>query len=64
MPTSALQKNSSNNNIYPIAGGISKFMPSSKCINSKVNVVARLEFELANFEAVVQHFNNYTMEAL
>ena len=30
-----------------------------KGISPKVNVIAWLEFELAYFEAVVKHFNNY-----
>ena len=31
-----------------------------KSISTKVNVIARLEFELADFEAAVQVFSNYT----
>ena len=31
-----------------------------KCISLKVNMIVRLEFELAYFEAVVQHFSHWT----
>ena len=30
-----------------------------KCINPKVNFIARLEFELAFFKATVQYFSHY-----
>ena len=38
-----------------------EFHPFSKVIISKVNVIAWLEFELAYFKAIVQHFSHYAM---
>ena len=35
-------------------------MPFHKVINPKVNVIAWLEFELAYFEAAIQHVSHYT----
>ena len=32
-----------------------------KRISPKVNVIVQLKFQLAYFEAAVQHFNYYTM---
>ena len=53
-------KNSSDT-ICPIAGegdkGIHTF-PNS--ISSKVNVIAQLGFELANFEAAIKHFSYHS----
>ena len=34
----------------------------SKGINPKVRVIAQLEFELAHFEATVQHFSYYALK--
>ena len=31
-------------------------------ISTKVNVIAQQEFELANFEITVQHFNQYATQ--
>ena len=33
----------------------------SKCICPKVNIIARLEFELAHYDSTGQRFNHYTM---
>ena len=44
---------------YLINGRIDeRFHLFSKCITPKVNVVGRLDFEIANFEVVVQHFSH------
>ena len=37
--------------------GIREFM--SKCINPKVNIIARLEFELASLNVTIQLVSNY-----
>ena len=39
--------------------GDKSFMPIQTVIVSKVNVMARLEFDLALFHAAVQHFSYY-----
>ena len=36
-----------------------RFKPFSRGISIKVNVIERLEFELAYFKAAIQHFNYY-----
>ena len=43
----------------PIAGGDKGERTFPKGISPKVNVIARLEFELAYFEAAVQRFSHY-----
>ena len=48
----------------PIAGGIREFMPFPKGINRKVNVIVRLEFELAYFEATFNHVSHYAIVVL
>ena len=60
MPNPSFSKNS-NDTIKPIAGRIREVHTFSKCICLKVNIIAWLEFELAYFEAAVQHFNHCTM---
>ena len=43
----------------PELDGIKRFNTFLKAISSKVNVRARLEFELAYFKTAVQHFSPY-----
>ena len=56
LPKPSLQKNSSGD-IYSIAGGIRGVPIFLKNISQNVNIIARLEFELADFEAAVKHIN-------
>ena len=44
--------------IYPIFGGIRGFILFPKGISTKVNVIARLEFELVYFEAAVHYISH------
>ena len=50
MSKSPMQKNSCDTKVYSFSNDISP----------KVDVITRLELELAYFEAAVQHFNHYT----
>ena len=43
-----------------IAGGDKRIFTFLNGISLKVNITAQLEFELAYFEAAVQHFSPYT----
>ena len=54
-------KKKSRDTIYPIAGGNKGVHTFPKAICSKVNVIAQLVFELANFEAAVKHFSHYAL---
>ena len=47
-----------------IAGRIRWVHTFSKGISPKVNVIARLEFELAYFETAIQHLSHYTIDLL
>ena len=47
-------------NMWLIAGGDKAFHTSPKDISPIVNVIARLGFELAFFDVVVQHFSYCT----
>ena len=58
MPKPSLLKNSSEA-IKPTARKIREFIPFPKGICSKLNIIARLDFELAYLEARVQHFSHY-----
>ena len=42
--------------------GIRRFNNFLKGTSPKVNIIARMEFEPAFFEAAVQHFSHYAME--
>ena len=44
--------------ICPSGSEISQYFPKSICL--KVNVIARLEFELAYYDSAVHRFNHYT----
>ena len=46
--------------IKPIDGGDKAVHAFPKCICPKVNVIARLEFELAYYDSAVQRFKHYT----
>ena len=56
MPKSPFEKNSSGN-IYPIAMG---FHSIPKGICPKINVIARLEFELTYYDSAIYRFNPIT----
>ena len=43
----------------PQLGGIKEFIPFSKGISLKVNVILRLGFELSNYDVTIQHFSHY-----
>ena len=47
-----------------IIGGNKGVHAFPKGISPKVNIIARLEFELANFEVAVQRVNHYTLVIL
>ena len=53
-------KKNSSGTIQPIAGRISGVHTFPKGICPKVNVIARLVFELAYYDSVVHRFNHYT----
>ena len=53
-------KKDSSDAIQPIAWRIRGFMPFSRSICPKVNVIVRQEFELAYYDLAVQRFNHYT----
>ena len=59
MPKPLSLKNSSGT-ISPIAGRITGFIPFPRGICPKVNVIARLEYELAYYDSAVHRFNHYT----
>ena len=48
----------------PIVNLDKEFSIFHKSFNPKVNVIARMEFKLTYFEAVVQHISFYTTETL
>ena len=50
----------SSGTILPIAGRIREFIPFPRIFCPKVNVIARLEFELAYYDSAVHRFNHYT----
>ena len=56
MPKPFSKKNSSGT-IQLIAGGIRGFIPFPKGICPKVNVIARLVYELAYYDSAVHRFN-------
>ena len=58
MPNPSFKKNSSCT-IWPITGRIRGFIPFTKGICPKVNVIARLQFELAYYDSAVHSFNHY-----
>ena len=47
-------------NIWPIVGRIKRIHTLPKSIFSKVNVIARLYFELTYYDSVVHRFNHFT----
>ena len=59
MPNLFSKKNSSGT-IQPIAGKEKGVHTFPKGICPKVNVIARLEYELAYYDSAVHHFNHYT----
>ena len=58
VPKLSLYKNI---NYRGVKGGVNIF---SNVIRPKVNVISRLEYELADFRAVVQHFGYYATETI
>ena len=56
MPKQSLLKNSI---IWLIAGDDELVYTFVKGISPKVNVITRLEFELANYDVVPRHVNHY-----
>ena len=58
MPKSSLLN--SRCTVSPIAGGIRSFHTFFDCISLKVNIIARLEFELAYYDVEVRHLSHYT----
>ena len=50
--------------IYLIVGWINEFIAFTKVISLKINVVARLEFELVYCEPTVQYFSHYATGTL
>ena len=59
MPTPSFWKKGSDT-IERIVGKVSEFMLFSKSICPKLNEIARLEFELANYDDTAQNFTHYT----
>ena len=60
MPKPSVSRNSSGTN-FPITGGIRGFMLLPTSIPKKVEVIARLKFELAYFETAIQHISHNAM---
>ena len=60
MPKPSLEKNW-NYTIQPIAKEIRGLIPFPNGISLEVSLIAWLEFELAYFEAAVQHFSHYAI---
>ena len=58
IPSPSLYKNS--DTIWRKVGRISGIMPFQMVFSLKLNIIARLEFELAYFETSIQHFSNNT----
>ena len=46
--------------INPSLEGIRKVIPFPKGVSPKVNVIARLEFELAYYDVTIQNVSHYT----
>ena len=61
MPKPSLEKNSGDS-IKRIVGEDKGIHTFPMGIYSKVNVIARLEFKLTNFEAAIQNFSYYATE--
>ena len=74
MPNPSLLKNYCNINYVlrksmepryiPIDGEIMRFKRFPMEISPKVNVIAQLDFELANYDVAVQHVSHYTTKTL
>ena len=63
VPKQSLKKNSCGT-IQLIAGEIVSLHNFPNCICLKVNIIARLEFELAYCDIAIQHVSHYATETL